>query len=158
MLVAPTGLTTPAPGAPHVEQIGWGVARQVADLLRAQVDEPALELLADVVRLAETPGFLAYAVFEGRTALAVALVSLPGDPADAASYVGDVLAADAPAQSRTALLVRALHDVATAGVGRLETNLPADQLAPLGFVRRDDVEQGSLSSDPGPQAPRKVRR
>ena len=35
------GQVTPAPGGPHVEQVGWGVARQVARLLAEQVDESA---------------------------------------------------------------------------------------------------------------------
>ena len=61
----------------HVEQIGWGVARQVVRVLRDQgVQDPAgiLDRLPDV---AEVEGFLAYAVFEGRTAVSYTHLTLP---------------------------------------------------------------------------------
>lgn len=132
MLVAETGRVVPTPGGPHVEQVGWGVARQVATAL-VPADPGEAALLADIVRLAETSGFLAYAVFERRTALAVALVSLPGDPDLPASYVGDVVSPDAPPGVREALLVRALHDTANAGVRRLAVPVPRLDLRPFGF-------------------------
>lgn len=137
VLVAPTGTVSPAPDGPHVEQVGWGVARQVARVLAAELEQVPT-LLDDVVRLAEAPGFLAYAVFEGRTALAVALVSLPGervglDVDGVAAYVGDVVVPDAPPGVREALVVRALHDVANAGVAWLRVTDPQVDLRPLGF-------------------------
>ena len=136
-VVARTGRVTPAPGGPHVEQVGWGVARQVARAMTPLLGEPAPELLDDVVRLAEAPGFLAYAVLAGRDALAVALVSLPGDPGDdpaaVAAYVGDVVVPGASTVTREALLVRALHDVAAAGVGWLRVEVPHVDLRPFGF-------------------------
>ena len=113
---ARTGLVTPAPDGPHVEQVGWGVARQVVRVLReAGVEDPAgiLDRLPDV---AEAPGFLAYAVFEGRTATAAALVELPGPDGDTATYLGDVLTPAAPAGTHDALVARAKHDAANAGV------------------------------------------
>lgn len=124
MLVAETGRVTPAPDALHVEQVGWGVARQVARAVAARRDDPGgpPPLLADLVRLAETSGFLAYAVLDGREALGVGLVSLPGVPgaADAsASYVGDVLVPGTDLPVRAAMVVRALHDAARAGCARL---------------------------------------
>ncbi len=64
---------TPAPDGPHVEQVGWGVARQVARVLLG-----------------------------------------PG--------------------TSDALVVRALHDVATAGIGWLEVDWSGADLAALGFV------------------------
>lgn len=103
----------------HVEQIGWGVSRQVVRILReAGVTDPAgiLDRLPDV---AEVDGFLAYAVFEGRTATAAALVQLPGPDGGAATYLGDVLATDAEPGTHDALVARAQHDVANAGVERL---------------------------------------
>jgi len=113
---ARTGQVTPAPDGPHVEQVGWGVARQVARVLRDRgVDDPG-SILERLPEVAETPGFLAYAVFEGRTATAAAIVELPGPGEDAATYVGDVLSPDAAPGTREALVVRALHDVANAGV------------------------------------------
>ena len=137
VLVAPTGTVSPAPDGPHVEQVGWGVARQVARVLAAELEQVPT-LLDDVVRLAEAPGFLAYAVFEGRTALAVALVSLPGDRDGldvdgVAAYVGDVVVPDASPGVREALVVRALHDVANAGVAWLRVTDPQVDLRPLGF-------------------------
>jgi hypothetical protein len=135
---AATGRVSPAPGAPHVEQVGWGVARQVARELASRVDGPVPALLEDVVRLAEAPGHLVYVVFEGRTATAVALVALPHPREDrsgtgAASYVGDVVVGTTPGRLREALVVRALHDVANAGVRWLEVDDPEGSLRPLGF-------------------------
>ena len=79
---ARTGLVTPAPDGPHVEQVGWGVARQVVRVLRAAgVDDPA-GILDRLPEVAEAPGFLAYAVFEGRTATASGCSSSSG-PDDA---------------------------------------------------------------------------
>ena len=103
----------------HVEQIGWGVARQVVRVLcEAGVEDPAgiLDRLPDV---AEVDGFLAYAVFEGRTATAAALVELPGPGGDTATYLGDALTADADPRTHDALLARAKHDAANAGVQHL---------------------------------------
>jgi hypothetical protein len=103
----------------HVEQIGWGVARQVVRILREQgVHDPAgiLDRLPDV---AEVDGFLAYAVFEGPTATAAALVELPGPGGEEATYLGDALTPDADPGTHDALVVRAKHDVASAGVERL---------------------------------------
>ena len=144
-----TGRVTPAPDPPdglRVEQVGWGVARQVSRLLTGPGGSSGDDvLLEDVVRLAEAPGFLAHAVFLGRTAVALSLVSLPGDgspqAADEASYVGAVVAPDAPSGTREALLVRALHDVGSAGVPWLglppavAATWPADEvdLHALGF-------------------------
>ena len=130
---ARTGLVTPAPGGPHVEQVGWGVARQVVRVLREQgVDDPSgvLDRLPDV---AERAGHLAYAVFEGRTAIAASLVVLPADGDEAATYVGEAVVPTAEDGVREALLVRALHDVANAGVAWLEVPSPAVDLRPLGF-------------------------
>ena len=115
-----TALATPDPDGPHVEQVGWGVARQVVRVLREhEVTDPSgvLDRLPDV---AETAGFLAYAVFEGRTATAAALVALPDGEEDTATYLGEALVADAPPGTRDALVSRALHDVANAGVAWLE--------------------------------------
>jgi hypothetical protein len=100
----------------HVEQIGWGVARQVVRVLRDHgVQDPAgiLDRLPDV---AEVEGFLAYAVFEGRTATGAALVELPGPDGDSAAYVGDALTPDADPGTHEALVARARHDVANSGV------------------------------------------
>ncbi len=130
---ARTGLVTPAPDGPHVEQVGWGVARQVVRVLhQAAVEDPAgiLERLPDT---AERPGFLAYAVFEGPTASAAALVELPGDGEVVATYLGDVVTSQARPGIREALVVRALHDVARAGVAWLEVPEPRVDLRPLGF-------------------------
>jgi hypothetical protein len=152
VLVAETGRVTPAPdGSHHVEQVGWGVARQVARVLEARVlgagsDGCVPGLLADVVRLAEVPGFLAYAVFEGRSAVAIALVSLPGGDG-VASYVGDVVVAGARDDVRQALLVRALHDVGNAGVHWLEADLPVEVAGPLGFERRDGASGTPAAPD-----------
>ena len=111
-----TGQATPDPDGPHVEQVGWGVARQVVRVLREHdVDDPA-SLLERLPEVAETPGFLAYAVFEGRTATAAAIVELPGPHGDTATYVGDVVTPNAPPGTREALVARARHDVANAGV------------------------------------------
>jgi hypothetical protein len=112
---ARTGLVTPAPGGPHVEQVGWGVARQVARVLREQgVDDPD-GVLDRLPHVAETPGFLAYAVFEGRTATAAAIVLLEDD-AGVAVLLGEVATERAGPDVREAIVVRALHDVANAGV------------------------------------------
>ncbi|MCW2865920.1 MAG: hypothetical protein JWR20_108 [Marmoricola sp.] len=146
MLVAETGRVTPAPDALHVEQVGWGVARQVARSVAAsRGDAPAL--LEDLVRLAEAPGFLAYAVLEGRSALGVGLVSLPGAPDAAASYVGDVVVPGSDLPVRATMLVRALHDVARAGFTRLvvdEASLEPDGTPweALGFAPLDPVDPG----------------
>lgn len=112
---ARTGLVTPTPGGPHVEQVGWGVARQVVRVLREQGAEG--ELLGRLPDLAERPGHLVYAVFRGRTATAVALVELAGETG---TYVGDVLVPGAEDGTREALVVRALHDAANAGADWLE--------------------------------------
>ena len=141
MLVAETGRVTPAPDALHVEQVGWGVARQVTRAVaEARADDPPL--LGEVVRSAEAPGLLAYAVLEGRSALGVGLVSLhaagPGAPDATAAYVGDVLVPGSDPSVRVAMLVRALHDAAQAGCAQLvvdEAGLAADGTpwAALGF-------------------------
>jgi hypothetical protein len=99
----------------HVEQIGWGVGRQVVRVLREQgVHDPAgiLDRLPDV---AEVDGFLAYAVFEGRTATAAALVQLPGPDGGTATYLGEALTPGADPAVHEALVARAKHDVANAG-------------------------------------------
>jgi hypothetical protein len=130
---ARTGLVTPAPDGPHVEQVGWGVARQVVRVLReAGVEDPA-GILERLPESAERPGFLAYAVFEGLTASAAALVELPGDGEQAATYVGDAVTPEARPGTREALVVRALHDVASAGAAWLEVPEPRVDLRPLGF-------------------------
>jgi hypothetical protein len=131
---ARTGQVTPAPDGPHVEQVGWGVARQVVRVLReSDVDDPAqvLERLPD---LAETPGFLAYAVFERRTATAAALVELPSTGDHVATYRGDAVTPTAQPGTREALVIRALHDVANAGVPWLAVPEPQVDLRPLGFA------------------------
>ncbi|SDS31448.1 hypothetical protein SAMN04488570_1607 [Nocardioides scoriae] len=150
-LVARTGLVTPAPDGPHVEQVGWGVARQVArvlgEALAAQDREPPA-VLAELSGLAERPGFVAYVVFAGRTATAAALVQLAADD-ELAVHLGDVVVEPDPGRARwarEALVVRALHDAAAAGVpwlavaqagtGPGEGDVPhADDLdlRPLGF-------------------------
>jgi len=102
-----------------VEQIGWGVSRQVVRVLRESgVEDPAgiLDRLPD---LAEVDGFLVYAVFEGLTATAAALVELPGPDGDAATYLGDALTPAADPGTHDALVARAKHDAANAGVERL---------------------------------------
>jgi hypothetical protein len=102
-------------------------------LRERDVDDPAgiLERLSD---LAEVPGFLAYAVFVRRTATAAALVSLG---TDSAVYVGDAITPGAVDGAREALVVRALHDVANAGIAWLAlAQSVADSgsdLRPLGF-------------------------
>jgi hypothetical protein len=131
---ARTGLVTPAPDGLHVEQVGWGVARQVVQVLReAGAVDPAgiLDRLPDV---AEANGFLAYAVFEGRTATAAALVELPGPGGEEATYLGAAVVPDAPSGTRETLVVRALHDVANAGVDWLVVPSPSADLGPLGFT------------------------
>ena len=100
----------------HVEQVGWGVARQVARVLRDAGTDDAAGILDRLPEVAETPGFLAYAVFAGRTATAAAIVSLPGPGGHAATYVGDALAPGAEPGTHEALVERAKHDVANAGV------------------------------------------
>ncbi len=128
---ARTGQVTPAPGGPHVEQVGWGVARQVVRVLRERgAADPLLERLPD---LAELPGHLVYAVFADRTATAVAHVELSADRTGAATYVADVLTAQAAPGTREALVVRALHDVAKAGADWLHLAEPRADLRPLGF-------------------------
>jgi hypothetical protein len=127
---ARTGLVTPAPDGPHVEQVGWGVARQVVRVLRETGVDDAAGILDRLPELAEVSSFLAYAVFVRRTATAAALVSLGQD---SAVYVGDALTAEAADGTREALVVRALHDVANAGVTWLEVPEPQVDLRPLGF-------------------------
>ena len=119
---ARTGLVTPAPDGPHVEQVGWGVARQVVRVLREQGAEDPSGVLDRLPEVAEAAGFLAYAVFEGRAATAAAIVALPDSEGDAgtATYVGDAVVAGAPPGTRDALVSRARHDVASAGVAWLE--------------------------------------
>ena len=130
---ARTGLVTPAPDGPHVEQIGWGVARQVVRVLReAGVVDPA-GILARLPELAEAPASLAYAVFEGRTATAAALVELPGPEGAEATYLGDAVVPNAATGTREALVVRALHDVANAGVDWLVVPESTADLRSLGF-------------------------
>ena len=129
---ARTGLVTPAPGAPHVEQVGWGVARQVVRVLREQGVEDPDQVLDQLPEQAETDGLLAYAVFESRTATAAALVRLPND-GEPAVYLGDVVTVEAWPGTRQALVVRALHDVANAGVAWLEVPEEREDLTPLGF-------------------------
>jgi hypothetical protein len=100
----------------HVEQIGWGVARQVVRVLReASVHDPE-GILDRLPEVAEVDGFLAYAVFAGRTATAAALVELPGPEGDTATYLGEALTPDADPGTHDALVARAKHDVANAGV------------------------------------------
>ncbi len=82
---------------------------------RGRADDPA-GILDRLPEVAETPGFLAYAVFEGRTATAAAIVELPGPEGDTATYVGDVVTPAAEPGTRESLVARALHDVAGAGV------------------------------------------
>ncbi|KQT94227.1 hypothetical protein ASG49_04825 [Marmoricola sp. Leaf446] len=122
------GQVTPAPGGPHVEQVGWGVARQVARLLAAQVDDP---LLARLPELAEAPGHVVHVLFERRTATAAALVELVGDTA---FYRGDVVLADAVPQARLALLVRASYDAAAAGATWLAVPHPPVDPRALGLA------------------------
>lgn len=119
-----TGTLEPSTRGPHVEQVGWGVARQVARTLAAGgLTDPLLERVPE---LAEVPGWAAYAVFVGRDAVALALLHLDGERA---SYAGEVVAAAAPPGSHEALLVRALHDAHAAGSGRLEVPRPGFDLA-----------------------------
>lgn len=128
-LVARTGQVTPAPDGPHVEQVGWGVARQVARVLGDALDaqgrgRPAL--LEALSGLAERPGFVVHVVLAGRTAVAASLVQLAGDD-DLALHLGDVVAEPDPARARwlrEALVVRALHDAAAAGVPWLAVASP----------------------------------
>jgi hypothetical protein len=114
-VVLATGGVSPSTVGPFVEQVGQGVARQVARLLAPSGpgDEALLGRLSEP---AEADGFATYAVFEGRTAVALALVRLGNGRA---IYVGDVVTAAAPPGTRAALLVRALHDAAAAGIDRL---------------------------------------
>jgi hypothetical protein len=130
---ARTGLVTPAPDGPHVEQVGWGVARQVVRVLRENGVEDPAGILDQLPEVAEAPGFLAYAVFEGRAATAAALVELPGPSGDEATFVGDALTSAALEGTREALVVRALHDVANAGVDWLTVPESAADLRSLGF-------------------------
>ena len=85
--------------APHVEQVGWGVARQVVRVLReARRSTTRPGSSTGCPEVAEAQGFLAYAVFEGRTATAAALVELAGPDGDTATYLGDVLTPAAPSR------------------------------------------------------------
>ncbi len=122
------GQVTPAPGGPHVEQVGWGVARQVARLLAEQVDDP---LLARLPELAEAPGHLVHVLFERRTATAASLVELVGDTG---VYRGDVVLGGAVEQARLALVVRASYDAAAAGATWLAVPDATDDLGPLGLA------------------------
>ncbi len=124
-----TGAVVPSTHGPHVEQVGWGVARSVArSLAQADGEHP---LLAAVPDLAEAPGHAAYAVLEGREALALALVRLS---APGAAYLGEVVRADAAPGTREALVVRALHDAAAAGATSMEVPSPPGDLAGLALV------------------------
>lgn len=114
-----TGAVEPSTHGPHVEQVGWGVARQVARLLAEQVGPRSL--LEELPARAEEAGWAAYAVFEGRTAVAVALVHLA---LPRATYAGETVTDGAPAGTREALLVRALHDAAAAGAVALTVSRP----------------------------------
>ncbi len=127
-----TGLVMPAPDGPHVEQVGWGVARQVVRVLREQGAEDPAGILDRLPDVAESDGFLAYVVFERRTATAAAIVELALD-GDAATYVGEAVTADAWTGTREALVVRALHDAANAGLAWLLVADHRPDLAPLGF-------------------------
>ncbi|GAB3992428.1 hypothetical protein [Nocardioides marmoraquaticus] len=120
-----TGLVEPSTLAPFVEQVGWGVGRQVVRRLHADGVEVGV-LLDELPDRAEAPGWAAYAVLEGRTAVAVALVHLAGERA---TYVGDVVAPTAPPGTREALLVRALHDAGAAGADVLQVTQPGVGLA-----------------------------
>jgi hypothetical protein len=131
---ARTGLVTPAPDGPHVEQVGWGVARQVVRVLREQEAPDPDGILDRLPDLAEAPGFLGYAVFDGRTATAAALVALPGPGAESATYLGEVRIPAADSDTSTALVVRALHDVAGAGVAWLTVPGDRPDLRRLGFT------------------------
>lgn len=122
------GQVTPAPGGPHVEQVGWGVARQVARLLGEQVDDP---LLARLPELAEAPGHVVLVLFERRTAAAAALVELVGDTA---VYRSNVVLPGAPEEARLALLVRASYDAAAAGATWLAVPGAGDDLRRLGLA------------------------
>ena len=74
---ARTGLVTLLLTRHTSSRSGWGVGRQVVRVLRDQgVDDPA-GILDRLPEVAEAEGFIAYAVFEGRTATAAALVELP---------------------------------------------------------------------------------
>jgi hypothetical protein len=127
---ARSGLVTPSPYGPHVEQVGGGVGRQVVRVLREQGADDAWGILERFAELAEVPSFLAYAVFVRRTATAAALVSLGSDTA---VHLGDALSAEAVPGTREALVVRALHDVANAGIGWLEVPDSMGDLRSLGF-------------------------
>jgi hypothetical protein len=130
---ARTGQVTPAPDGPHVEQVGWGVARQVVRALREQDPDDPEGILDRLPDVAEVPDFLAYAVFEGRTATAAALVALSGPGDEEATYLGDVITPDALPGTREALVVRALHDVANAGIDWLAVAEDRVDLRLLGF-------------------------
>lgn len=119
-----TGRVEPATLGPHVEQVGWGVARQVARVLGERVGPAAL--LEELPVRAEAPGWAAYAVFAGRAAVAVALVHLV---APRSTYAGELVVDDAPAGTHEALLVRALHDAGAAGAVTLRVPRPATDLA-----------------------------
>jgi len=130
---ARAGLVTPAPDGPHVEQVGQGVARQVVRLLRdAGVEDPA-GILGRLPEVAEEPGFLAYVVFEGRTATGAAVVELDRWDQDGATYLGEALTPQSPPGTAAALVVRALHDVASAGHDWLSVSRSTADLGPLGF-------------------------
>lgn len=110
----PTGTVEPAPDAPRVEQVGWGVARQVvARLVEAGVEHPLLDVVAE---LAERPGHAAYACFEGTRAHGLALLRLDGVRA---RHLGQALAPTAPPGLSEAFVARMLHDAGRAGAARL---------------------------------------
>lgn len=116
-----TGLVEPSTLGPFVEQVGWGVGRQV---VRRLVEDGLEEddLLAGLPDRAEAPGWAAYAVFAGRAAVAVALVHLEGPEA---TYVGEVVGPGAAPGTSEALLVRALHDAGAAGAAVLHVTRSA---------------------------------
>lgn len=114
-VVLATGGVSPSTLGPFVEQVGEGVARQVARRLEP-ADPREEELLERLSGSAELAGFATYAVFEGRDAVALALVRLE---LGRARYLGELVTPVAPAGTSTALLVRALHDAASAGIEHL---------------------------------------
>ena len=119
---------TPSPYGPHVEQVGWGVARQVVRTLR---EGGATAAGLDVVPgLAEDDRHLVYAVLERRSATGLAWVTLGRDTA---RYEGEVLGPDAVPGTREALVVRALYDVARHGLDWLEVpDQPGWDSSPFG--------------------------
>lgn len=129
----------PSTFGPHVEQVGEGVAGQVSRLLMAGGAGDPSSLLDRMADLAEDQHHLVYASFVRRTATGCGVVRL-GD--ETATYLGDVLATGAEEHTRVALVVRALHDVASAGVAWLEVPPEVmgsdDELRPLGLADQWD--------------------